>query len=94
MQHLTFALQSLAQLRLTWVALVGGAFLGFYRQVLLTMLLAVVLGVLATWADIKLLPHDGEALFAVWLGLIVNGLLCGIGCVVGRAASFAWSRTR
>jgi hypothetical protein len=53
MQHLTFALQSLAQLPLTWVALVGAAFLGFHRRVLLTMLLAFALRVLATWADVR-----------------------------------------
>jgi hypothetical protein len=93
MEGLAFSLQVL-------MALVVAAFLGFHRKVLLTLpltaLLAVVLGVYATWADAKqvLGPHGKMAQAVVWLGLMFFGLVCGIGWVVGRTASFVWSKLR
>jgi hypothetical protein len=84
------------------VALLVAAFLGFHRKMLLTVpltvLLVVVLGVFATWADLRVWlgggPDGKMAQAVVWLGITFFGLVCGIGWVIGRTASFVWSRIR
>ena len=89
-------------LPLTLLTLVVAVFLGFHRKVLLTLpltvLLAVVLGTSVTWADFRVWtgggPDGNMAQAVVWLGIMFFGLVCGVGWVIGRTASFVWSRIR